>query len=148
MEQRLVVALMLLFMDITFCQPVPEPMPRSAVPVDDPSLESQNDMTETDDPCSERHNVQPGETCNNIAALHGLKVDQLVLLNPGMACRPFFSGMNLCVDQRALDAIMSDATNSQGFRMLSREEMDYNIANADSAAVQGDISETAGYGYT
>lgn len=56
-------------------------------------------IADEEDPCARRHHVEDGESCAVVAAMNGISVEDLLLLNPGMKCNPFFSGINLCIDK-------------------------------------------------
>ena len=56
-------------------------------------------IADDEDPCARRHHVEDGQSCAIVAMLNRITVEDLLLLNPGMKCNPFFSGVNLCIDK-------------------------------------------------
>ncbi|GAU90320.1 hypothetical protein RvY_02752-3 [Ramazzottius varieornatus] len=102
-------------------------------------------IADEEDPCARRHHVEEGQSCAVVAAMNGISVEDLLMLNLGMKCNPFFSGINLCIDKGAQGRVFEEAVNDQQFQLMSRQEIEENVQQADTPAIQPDVVDT-GFG--
>ncbi|OQV14558.1 hypothetical protein BV898_11279 [Hypsibius exemplaris] len=111
-------------------------------PNDNAAVQMPPQIADEEDPCGKRHHVEIGQTCAFVATANHLTIDELLLLNPGLKCNPFFSDVNLCVDHGASGRVLDDAIAASGYRILSRQEMEENLAGSHTPAVEPDTIDT------